>query len=137
MRSRAPHWIASVLVAGLIGAVVWIFWPASDVERAMQQGCDGLPRMAEAYTSGDRDAFDTAAQDAERLGFANFRAPDLSDDDQLSRDAATAAAGYNALSAAAYERAEANNGDLVWRGRALTSTAQHELDTALAVCSGY
>jgi hypothetical protein len=121
--------------AAVTAATIWLLWPPSDIERAMHVGCDGLPRMAAAYADGNRPAFEDAAEDAERLGFASFRAGDL--DEERVDDATTAAAGYAVLNAAAYEPPEANNGALVWQGEILTSAAERKLDAALAVCSGY
>ena len=128
---------AAVLVAGLaVGGVAFVAGP-NEIERAMSEGCDALPLMAGAYDSGDRATFDEVNDQAMRLGFAEFRGPDLTDDQSLIHDAAVASNAYFTLYDAAYEPAESNNGKSVWRGQSLTPSQREAVAGGLSVCEDY
>lgn len=127
----------AVLVAALaIGAVAIVAWP-DEIERALSEGCDALPQMVDAFDKGDRSRFDQVNDQASKVGFAEFRGQDLTDDESVIEDAAVAARAYFTLYDAAYEPAEGNNGRSVWRGSELTPTQREDVEAGLAVCEEY
>lgn len=126
-----------LLVAALaIGAAAIVTLP-DEIESALSEGCEALPQMADAFDKGDRTGFDQVNDQASKVGFAEFRGADLTDDESVIEDAAVAARAYFTLYDAAYEPAESNNGRSVWRGSELTPTQARDVDAGLAVCEDY
>lgn len=125
--------------ACLFAAGLLMLLPAcsDEIDTAMAEGCEGLPHMAQTYAAGDRAEFDEASDQAQSVGFADFRASDFGKDESLISDAAVAYTAYSTLYDAAYEPAESNNGASVWRGRELTPSQQRAVDEGLAVCENY
>ena len=110
---------------------------ASEVDRAMEAGCEGLAGLAEAYASGDRAEFDAASDYAQprRVGFVEFRGRDLTDETVLLQDADKAATAYTTLYSAAYKRAWAT--DAEWQGLELTAKQQRDVDSGVEACEKY
>jgi hypothetical protein len=133
----STHLPKLALVLAAVSLVVALSSCSNDIEDAMSEGCEALPQMADAYASGDRATFDEVNGQAMRVGFAEFRAADFTNDESLIADASVANLAYSTLYSAAYEPAEANNGRSVWRGRDLTPSQQQDVDAGLAVCVHY
>ncbi|MEO8107613.1 MAG: hypothetical protein ABI720_09855 [Actinomycetes bacterium] len=125
------------VVAVAAALVVVLSSCSNEIESAMSEGCSALPKMAAAYSVKDRSAFDEAEDQAQRVSFAYFKSLDLTDDLELSKDAAAASTAYTTLYSAAYAPAESTNGRTVWRGLTLTSSQQEVIDQGLRVCEDY
>ena len=136
-RMISAHFPKAAFVLGAASLVVALSACSNDIESAMSEGCEALPQMADAYASGDRATFDEVNSQAMRVGFAEFRAADFTNDESLIAAASVANRAYSTLYSAAYEPAEANNGKSVWRGKELTPSQQQDVEAGLAVCKNY
>ena len=127
---RGPRTAALVVFASVpLSLTSCVF--DSDLDNSIDRGCNGLRVMSESYLTGDQQTFDDALRQGWSFGFAAELADgDLGPDSVIS-------VGLQAVKiydVAAYEPAERNNGELVWRGRGINTEDQVTVDRALAAC---
>lgn len=123
----------SALVATL--AITGVLSSCSELENAMEEGCDGLRSAAEAYAAGDREAFEAAFGDTMSLGVA-VQYTDT-ESKEVQDEIRVAASGAEALHSAAFAPVENHDGEEVWRGREMSAWQRENLQAGLAVCENY
>ena len=125
----------SVSITALAVVALGLGACSSDLDDAMNRGCDGLRASAKAYASGDRQGVEAAKDDAEYLGMASELSGDNGVDEDQRADAIDAKLAFSALFSAAYD--DGKNGELIWQGKRLDPERQKTLQAGLEACEDY
>jgi hypothetical protein len=107
---------------------------SSAYESYMADACDGLRKMATAYETKDREAFDEGYKEVWGLDPAGEEA---AGDKALRREVHRLWNAQRLLHIAAYEPAELNDGASIWRGLELSERDQAKIQQGVETCDRY